>query len=377
MKASFLGKMLDRVEKLGLEDLRSFLKELARDRGFLETIFNTLQEGVVVLDQKARILYLNRACRRLLSIPEDAEAGQPIGRYLKEVDWKGLLKQGQAVTKNLEITYPETRFLQFYFLPVEGREDTFVGIFHDITKERTATKEAIESERVNALTMLAAGVAHELGNPLNSLNIHLQLMERDLRDLPKEKTEVLRESIDVARGEIHRLDTIINQFLKAVRPTVPEMGLVNPVGLLGETLQLLTAELKDRNILLEKEIPQTLPDMQMDREQIKQAFFNVIKNAMQAVTENGIIRIEAEATEDWVTFSFTDNGAGISVEDLPHVLEPYFTTKSRGTGLGLMIVQRIISEHGGQLGLESDKGKGTTVRIRLPLRMKKVRLLEG
>src|SRR5207244_351270 len=127
-------------------------------------------------------------------------------------------------------------------------------ILRDITENRRSEQQTIESERFNALTLLAAGVAHEIGNPLNSLNIHLQLMERELRKLPATQGERLREDLRVARDEIARLDQIINQFLRAIRPSQPELQPTTVNDVIAETLALLEREIGDRDILVEQEL---------------------------------------------------------------------------------------------------------------------------
>ncbi|MDD5260595.1 MAG: ATP-binding protein [Methylacidiphilales bacterium] len=379
MKASLLGKLVKRVEHLGHDELKRYLLRVAKESGLLETVFNTLSEAVVVLDAKGRIEYCNRAAHKLLPIPQDVPAGALVSKYLRDLDWNSLLSQGRATTKTLEIHYPERRMLEFYLLPVEEQaavEESFVAIFHDVTRRQNDTREVIESERLHALTLLAAGVAHELGNPINSINIHLQLMERDLRSAPPELKLKLEESIRVARSEMDRLDSIINRFLKAVRPTLPDFREAQLSEVVQETLEILKAEVKDRNVLVEVDIPEDLPRLRMDVEQMKQAFYNIIKNAMQAMGSKGILNIRAANTDGGVELSFEDNGTGISLENLPRVLEPYYTTKKRGTGLGLMIVQRIVREHGAELQLESHAGQGTLVRICFPLGRKQMQLLE-
>ena len=370
---------MDRAEHLEHDELRRYLLKIARENGLLETVFNTLSEAVVVLDGEGRIEYCNRAAHKLLPIPADLALGSQISKYLRDLDWSPLLSQGQATTKILEINYPERRVLEFYLLPVEeqnGAGESFVAIFHDVTRRQSDTREVIESERLHALTLLAAGVAHELGNPINSINIHLQLMERDLRQAPQELRSKLEESIAIARGEMDRLDSIINRFLKAVRPTLPDFRETQLSRVVVETLEILQSELKDRNVLVEVDVPEDLPRLRLDVEQIKQAVYNIVKNAMQAMGSRGILNIRAVNSGDAVELTFEDNGTGISLENLPRVLEPYYTTKKRGTGLGLMIVQRIIREHGAELQLESHAGQGTVVRIRFPLRQKQVQLLE-
>ncbi|MDR2463048.1 MAG: PAS domain-containing protein [Verrucomicrobiales bacterium] len=378
MKNSFLGKLMERVEHLEPDELKGYLLRMARENGLLETVFNTLREAVVVLDTNGRIEYCNHAVHKLLPIPADAPTGAPISKYLRDLDWQPLLMKGQATNKTLELRYPEPRVLELHLLPVAGgANDEFVAIFHDITQKHADTREVIESERLHALTLLAAGVAHELGNPINSINIHLQLMARDARRAEPRLREKLQESIRVARAEMERLDAIINRFLKAIRPTVPEFHDASLGVVIKETLAILQTELDDRNILVETDLPDHLPPLRLDVEQIKQAFYNLVKNAMQAMDSKGLLTIHAADRGDCVELSFEDNGPGISLENLPRVLEPYYTTKKRGTGLGLMIVQRILREHGAELQLESRHGQGTIVRIRFPLGNKQMRLLEN
>ena len=371
---------MERVEHLQPDELKGYLLRMARENGLLETVFNTLHEAVVVLDAEGRIEYCNRAVHKLLPIPAEVATGSLIAKYLRDLDWRALLMRGQATNKTLEIRYPEPRLLEMNLLPTgSGAHDepAFVAIFNDVTQKNADTREVIESERLHALTLLAAGVAHELGNPINSINIHLQLMERDARRAEPELRKKLQESIRVARDEMDRLDAIINRFLKAIRPTVPEFREAGIGTILKETLEILQNELNDRNIIVDTDIPDNLPLLRLDVEQIKQAFYNLIKNAMQAMDSKGILTIHAANRENCVELSFEDNGPGISLEDLPRVLEPYYTTKQRGTGLGLMIVQRILREHGAELQLESHHGQGTTVKIHFPLNTKQIRLLEN
>jgi signal transduction histidine kinase len=247
----------------------------------------------------------------------------------------------------------------------------------DITESRRTAEKTIESERLNALTLLAAGVAHELGNPLNSLNIHLQLMERQAGKIKSKAREELQLSIDICRDEINRLDSIVSQFLRAIRPSRPQLRPENINTIVEETVRFFSAEIEARDIVVETELHSDLPLLQLDRDQMKQAFYNVIKNSFEAMKRRGILRIRTDRDESHVRISFIDNGGGMSAEALSHVFEPYYTTKATGTGLGLLIVRRIVREHGGELAIESTEGKGLTLTIRLPLREQRVRMLEA
>ena len=385
MKNTFLDKLLNRIDRVGQGDLQAYLQRLNNEKGFFETIFNTLQEGIIVVDSHGRILYLNHAISTLLGIDPARGMGTPISQHLKELDWPKILAEGRVVNRDLEVFYPQQRYLNFYLVPLEDKDTSLMGfaiIFHDLTARRAQAREAIESEKLNAVTLLAAGVAHELGNPLNSLNIHLQLLERDLKQRQSSPTDDgldsesdLLESVRIARSEVSRLDTIISQFLGAVRPahTVRTMASINSV--VHESLAFLQPEIRDRDVIVQEELTEGLPLIPANIDQLKQAFYNLIKNAVQALSHGGILRVTTSRSDTHLQISFEDNGTGISVEDMAHITEPYFTRKKNGSGLGLFIVQRILHEHGGHLELLSEPGRGTTARILLPLAERRVRLL--
>jgi PAS domain S-box-containing protein len=378
VKNTCLDTLLNRIDRVGPGDLQAYLQRLNNEKGFFETIFNTLQEGIVVVDSQGRILYLNHAVNGLIGIDPAKALGTPIATYLKELDWPTILAEGRVVNRDLEVFYPQARYLNFYLVPLEDRDTSLLGfaiIFHDMTARRNQAREAMESEKLNAVTLLAAGVAHELGNPLNSLNIHLQLLERDLRRREADGDGDLLESIRVARGEVTRLDTIISQFLGAVRPAHAARAMVSINTVVRESLSFLQPEIDDRDVIVQEDLAPGLPLIPANSDQLKQAFYNLIKNAVQALTHGGILRVTTSRSDTHLQVSFEDNGTGISSEDMAHITEPYFTRKKGGTGLGLFIVQRILHEHGGQLELLSDPGRGTKASILLPLAERRVRLL--
>src|SRR5882724_12678284 len=302
MKAGFLEKLIERLGRIGPEDVQNYFLRLAQEKGFLETVFNAIQEGIIVTDSKARITYLNYAACGVFGL----EVGEAIGKRLDErirgLDWESLTRSSGPVSHDMEIFYPQNRFINFYVVPLvmEQREPTVTGggasggnwlggpgatppatipeevghvmILRDITESRRTAQQTIESERLNALRLLAAGVAHEIGNPLNSLHIHLQLMERSVQKLHDGEKAELEQSIDVARSEVNRLDSIVTQFLKAIRPSRPQLRPESVNTIVEEAVRFFAPELQDRDIVVEQELRSDLPLLQLDRDQMKQAF---------------------------------------------------------------------------------------------------------
>ncbi len=400
MKAGFVEKLIERLGRIGPEEVQNYFLRLAQEKGFLETVFNAIQDGIIVTDSKGRITYLNDAACEFFGLEPVDAIGKRLDERIRGLDWESLTQSGAPVSRDIEIFYPENRFINFYIVPlmIESR-DSVAGIddsgrprlkvptkaqqvghamvLHDITESRRSTQQTIESERLNALTLLAAGVAHEIGNPLNSLHIHLQLMERKVRELNGNAQTELQESIDVARSEVSRLDSIVTQFLRAIRPSQPQLRPENVNAIVEEAVRFFTPEIQDRNIGVEQELRSDLPLLQLDRDQIKQALYNVIKNSLEAMKRHGALRIRTDMDDTHVLIKFIDTGSGMSAENLSRVFEPYFTTKPSGTGLGLLIVRRIVREHGGELSIESRQGQGLILTIRLPYVEKRIRMLEA
>ncbi len=375
MRSAFIDKLLKRMDRLEPGEVQSVVLELMKEKGFLEKVFQTLQEGVILLGPEGAVTYVNQAACTFFGLQAEQVIGQKLQQGMRGLDWNELLKPGAVVSRDLEVFYPENRYLNFYITSIDEEQPLgFVMLIRDVTETRKRTEQQLESERLNAFTLLAAGVAHELGNPLNSLTIHLQLLERRLKKLGK-SGDSLREHLDIATGEIKRMDTIISQFLAAIRPSKPQLQRSQIAELVQESVRFLKPELDQAKVKVKLDLRPDMPVMPLDADQMKQAIYNLIRNASQAMPNGGTLTISGSYTDFEVRLSFEDTGKGISAEQMGRLFQPFSTTRPTGTGLGLLIVRRIIREHGGEIDIESRVGQGTRVSLWLPLVERKVRLL--
>ena len=381
VKSGFLEKLVARLDRVVPGEVQQIVTRLVHEAGFMDQVLESLHEGVIILDPQGVIGFVNHAACQFFGLDRERAVGEKISSQIRGLDWGTLGKPGRTISRDLEVFYPENRYLNFYLAPIDDADATteptgYVMLIRDLTSTRAEAEETIESERLNVLTLLAAGVAHEIGNPLNSLNIHLQLLGRKLRKLPLNERGPLEENLATAREEIHRLDLILKQFLQAVRPTTPRRERADLHALLHDTLKLIEAELASRKIIIELDLAESMPTSLIDSVQFQQVFYNLIQNASQAISSNkGRITLRTRVNDFEAVISVEDNGTGISPDHMGAIFEPYRTTKSSGSGLGLLIVRRIVREHGGEIAIESEENKGTRVVIHLPHAERAVRLL--
>ncbi len=385
-RTTSLDRILGRVEDLDTTNLTILVQRLARERSLLESIFNVVQEGILVIDGTGSIEYANASAERLIGFNRDATHKATLWKLVPDLakslnlNLSGSADAARVVTREIEITYPERRFIRLYVVPFnpDQQEERFALILSDITEEYVSIEERIESEKVSSIFMLAAGVAHEIGNPLNSLNIHLQLARRRIDRLPDGvDRDKLLETMDICSGEIQRLDGIIRNFLSAIRPSTPDLQPLDPIQVLTEVLDFQGDELRDLGIDVELDLKETCPEILADSNQLKQVFFNVVKNAMEAMDSGGRLTVSSRSDAESVFIYIADSGVGIDHEDLSTLFHPYQSSKRNGHGLGMLIVQRIMREHGGQIGIDSKRGTGTVVTLQFPRKNKRLRMIQA
>ena len=223
------------------------------------------------------------------------------------------------------------------------------------------------AEKRDLLERLLARLAHEIRNPLSSLDIHVQLLEEDLGTLAPQMREQLGSRLEIIHGELHRLESIVDHFLRLAGPSALELEPVEISKIINHVCDLLRPEAAARAIGIATCLPDPVPPIQADPVRLTQALMNLVINAIQAVQREGRIEVSGAVAGSSLTLSVRDNGPGIPRESLAPIFDPYFTTKAEGSGLGLWIAQQIITAHGGTLKAQNGPAGGAVFTVTLPL----------
>jgi two-component system sensor histidine kinase HydH len=229
------------------------------------------------------------------------------------------------------------------------------------------TTPSVVAEKRDLLERLLARLAHEIRNPLSSLDIHVQLLEEDLGALTPAMREQLNPRLEIIRGELHRLKTIVENFLRLTRPSALDLESVEILKIVNHVCELLRPEAAAREIEIVARVEEALPRLMADPVRVTQALLNLVINAMQAVERKGRIEVRAGLVDGSILLEVRDDGPGIAPEKLDSIFEPYFTTKTEGNGLGLWIAQRIVTAHGGTLQAQNTPPRGAVFTMLLPL----------
>jgi len=235
-----------------------------------------------------------------------------------------------------------------------------------IEKTKNLEKRAINSERLAFIGTLAGGLAHEIKNPLSTLNINLQLLQEELESMTGENSKRVYRKTQVLQKEVQRLEQILNDFLRFARGQKLELKDHDINEILDEVADFVTPEIKQKKILILKSYDADLPQCHLDSNLIKQAILNIIINAEQAMENGGELMIRTSKDKKYIQIDITDTGPGIPKDIIDKIFQVYFSTKKTGTGLGLPTAKRIIEDHRGTISVQSEEGKGTNFSIKLP-----------
>ncbi|MDR0909749.1 MAG: PAS domain-containing sensor histidine kinase [Spirochaetaceae bacterium] len=374
----FYRQAIKRDRKLSAESLSAILQNAVQDIERLESAFDSLNQGLLVCNKTHHLILENMFARRFFPfILKQANEG-PIWDAIDNEEMSIFLRQTLVDEDRIEGREFETEVhgktkiyaLSVYPLVANSLVAGSLITIEDTTERRGREARLRRAENLASLTTLAAGVAHEIKNPLAAMSIHSQLAEKALSKIEEgdnTKTTVLRKYLGVVNEEIERLNSIVVDFLFAVRPM--DITLIrNDMNVLLERLaEFIRPEAEKAGIVLIKEFDKTLPLLDYDERYMKQVLINLCKNAIAAMKEGGLLIINSVYSDTEAFISIVDTGIGIAEDAMAKIFDPYFTTKSEGTGLGLTLVYKIIKEHRGDISVRSKPGEGAAFTISLPL----------
>jgi PAS domain S-box-containing protein len=357
---------------------RHSLEEIRRSANWLERLIDTTQDAVVSIDRRGCIVLFNAAAERvfgysakeiagrkvndLMAEPYASEHDQYIERYEKTGEARaiGRIRTVTAKRKNGEL-FP----IELSVTEIEVDDDVHYAAFiRDISEKARFQAQLVENERLVAIGTTAAKIGHELANPLNGMSLTIQLLEQRLRKQSNLLDTQITSTVNRLHTEVSRLSTLLEQFRSLSRREKFDFQRTTLAALVGEAIEIEMPRYAELGIQVECSFPSNLPTITVDIDKMKRVIFNLTKNAAEAMAGGGRISIKGSASENSIVLEISDTGTGIPAGI--DIFEPFFTTKPEGTGIGLSIVQQIVSAHGGSITYRSEHGKGTTFVISLP-----------
>ncbi|MBE0604387.1 MAG: PAS domain S-box protein, partial [Deltaproteobacteria bacterium] len=358
------------VSLLLAQGYRTARSSLSRIKAFSDSLVENMPIGLIAVDRTGLIITFNQTAEAILG----HRAGDVLGRGTEEIlpdvfgeIFRRLTDGRRVVEREIDFIGAEGRtiLLEAIATALHEEDDAFVGsvlLFRDMTEMRRLKQEIARSQRLASLGSLAAGVAHEIRNPLSSIKGFATYFRERYRENPED-----RQTAETMISEVDRLNRVITQLLEFARPLTMKRVPTSIQAVIRHALRTVEGQAREKGIVIETDLPTDIGDIPFDADRMSQVLLNLALNAVAATERGGKIRVSLARCDDrTIRVAITDTGAGIRQEDLPRVFDPYFTTKPSGTGLGLPIVQKIVEAHGGTIRLESEVGTGTTATLLLP-----------
>ena len=370
-------RSMGRKLKLNEENLVKSLKDLEKQAHMLNSIFSNMLSGLMVFDKKGTILSANPKAAHFFKQSKENITGQNIHNLLAPYPaWLELIKDNTPDIRHhaipLDIKRPDNSHLHLETAMAAllngepGTDSSTLLIFRDVTRRKNMEKHIARSDKLVSLGILAAGIAHEIRNPLTGITLMLD----DLHDRIANRTSD-RLLIQRALEEIEKLENIVNRLLDfAAKPGhTPSLEDINHV--IDDTMFFVSKQCRKQGVTLHRDPGENLPRIHMDKERIRQAIINIILNALNVLEQGGNITITTtlsrEEAETFILLAIADDGPGIAKEDMELIFDPFFSHNPEGFGLGLSITHTIVEEHGGKITVESTPNKGTCFTIHLPV----------
>ena len=352
---------------------------------FYANIIDSVDDGVIVMDNQGLVTLLNPAAEEIAGVSRRQARGAHFSVLFKgEEILLGMVNKtgtsGMSISDHENIILKKTGRLvpvsatTSPLLMANGERIGTILILRDLTNIRELEEAVRQADRLSALGALAAGLAHEIKNPLGGIKGAAQLLEMELPDNAE-----LRECTRVMLKEVQRVNRIVEELLELASPRKLELTKVNLHKILGDIVLLQKRAVDDRKVTFLQHFDPSIPPILADEALLTQLFLNLIKNAVEAVGEAGLIKVTSRVLADYsmtqngerrsrmVAIEVSDDGPGIGKDQLEHLFTPFYTTKAKGTGLGLAICHKIVAEHRGMIRVDSEPARGTTFTVMLPL----------
>ncbi len=380
----FVERALLKVPRMTGEQIRGLLDILVDENERLESVLDSMIDGVIVCDTSNSLILANKAAERFIPILGGETQGRPLWDFIDDEEVASFLADtleghDKVLDREFTLDYKGVRrTLAISVLPLvsSGRIRGSLIRASDVTEKKAKEARLRRAESLASLSTMSANVAHEIKNPLASISIHLQLLKKAMKGKEEVRTEDAAKYVDVVSEEVERLNRIVVDFLFAVRPIDIEPEVTDPNAFILDIAEFMRYELEEARISIILDLDDAAPSVPMDKRFMKQALLNLIKNAIAAMPSGGSLELATKATEDGVRIEVADTGEGISEDRLQKIFEPYYTTRENGSGLGLTLVFKIVKEHRGEVQVQSEPGRGSTFSIILPLPEGERRLLE-
>ena len=388
MSNRLLRRVSEDLSQCPEKELKNLILQALEESDLYSALFNSLDDGHVILDEKGVVVMANQRIfslvpyqrkyrNRLLECMSLREciSDEDLCIYIEDVI------NGKQKGEDRDFTIQvgsELRTLRVSFRRLYTSNNQYMDIIiSDISEDIRKETRLRRSESLASMTTMAAGVAHEIKNPLAAMQIHTQLMRKAFQRFGSLDEEKAEKYLSVIEEETEHLNKIAVDFLYAVKPLDVELRLGSLNEEIEEVISFLLPEAEEKNIQVETKLDPFIPRIEFDKRLVKQALLNLVQNAFAAMSEGGKLGITSKNQGDFISLRIKDNGCGIPEDKLSKIFEPYYTTKASGTGLGLTLVYKIMKEHNGDIHVKSELGKGTEFILDFPVPVSERKALKG
>jgi two-component system, sporulation sensor kinase E len=375
----FVTKAVQKISQMDSKQIVAIIKDLDGDIQTLEAVLDSMRDGVILCRKNESVVYVNGRCREMVSFFRAPQGRSYEGMQLSSViDDKEVLafveqarekqdEEGNTRDFNFQ-RGSEVRTISLQVVTNEAlKGGSFLVLFSDVTERNMAVAKLHQNEYLASMTTMAASIAHEIKNPLAAMSIHVQLMEKHLKKNGSMTEAEADRYLKVLDEEIGRLNSIVVDFLFAVRPMNTQLRLGDLRATIQNVVDFVKPEMKEHGVKVVTVFSSSVTRVEYDDKLVTQVLLNLVKNAMNAMKDGGTVTLSLELDGDNVLLKVADTGCGIPEENISKIFEPYFTTKSDGTGLGLTIVYKVMKEHKGDVSVVSKVGEGSCFTLSFPV----------